>query len=91
MQAELLILEGDIFSAQGDKLVADGQKEAAVEKWKASAAKYAVPSQFYEDPDVTPDALHKAAKALQKAGDQPSAEKMLQQLQKRYPKYQPKE
>lgn len=90
LQAELLILEGDIFSAQGDKLAADGQKEAAIEKWKAAAAKYAVPSQFYEDPDVTPDALYKAAKALQKAGDEEAAGKMLQQLQKRYPKYQPK-
>jgi TolA-binding protein len=90
LQAELLILEGDIFSAQGDKLAADGQQAAAVEKWKAGAAKYAVPSQFYEDPDVTPDALYKAAMVLEKAGDAAQSKQMLQQLQQRYPKYQPK-
>ena len=90
LQAELLILEGDIFSAQGDQLAATGQQEAAMEKWKAGAAKYAVPSQFYEDPDVTPDALFKASQALQKSGDEAQAKQMLKQLQQRYPKYQPK-
>jgi TolA-binding protein len=90
LQAELLILEGDIFSAEGDKLVAKGQKDAAIEKWKTAAAKYVVPSQFYEDPDVTPDALYKAAKALEKAGDTKQSEQLIQQLQQRYPNYQSK-
>ncbi|MFO1483500.1 MAG: tetratricopeptide repeat protein [Verrucomicrobiaceae bacterium] len=90
LQAELLVLEGDIYCGQGDKLAAEGQKDAAVEKWKAGAAKFAVPSQFFEDPDVTPDALYKAAKALQKAGDEAQSKQMLQQLQQRYPKYQAK-
>jgi len=90
LQAELLILQGDIYAAQGDKLSAEGQQAAAVEKWIAAAAKYAVPSQFYEDPDITPDALHKAAQALQKAGDEAQSKQMLQQLQQRYPKYEPK-
>ncbi len=90
LQAELLILEGDIFAAQGDKLAASGDQAGAVEKWKAAAAKYAVPSQFYEDPEVTPEALYKAAQALKKAGDEAQANQMLQQLKQRYPKYQPK-
>ncbi|MFC5456194.1 tetratricopeptide repeat protein [Prosthecobacter fluviatilis] len=90
LQAELLILEGDIYAAQGDKLAAEGQKEAAMVKWKDAAAKYAVPSQFFDDPDVTPNALHKAAQVLEKAGDSAKAKQMLQQLQQRYPKYQPK-
>jgi TolA-binding protein len=90
LQAELLILEGDIYAAQGDKLAAEGQRDAAVGKWKDGAAKYAVPSQFFDDPDVTPDALYKAAKVLEKAGDAAKAKQMLQQLQQRYPKYQPK-
>lgn len=90
LQAELLILEGDIYAAQGDKLAAEGQKDAAVGKWKDGAAKYAVPSQFFDDPDVTPSALYKAAKVLEKAGDSAKAKQMLQQLQQRYPKYQPK-
>lgn len=91
LQAELLILEGDIYAAQGDKLAAEGQKDAAIGKWKDAAAKYAVPSQFFDDPDVTPDALYKAAQVLQKAGDSAKAKQMLQQLQQRYPKYQPKQ
>ncbi len=91
LQAELLILEGDIFAAEGDKLATSGDQAGAVEKWKAAAAKYAVPSQFYEDPEVTPDALYKAAKVLQKAGDEAQAKEMMQQLKKRYPKYQPKD
>ncbi len=90
LQAELLILEGDIFCAEGDKLAAGGQQAAAVEKWKNGAAKYAVPSQFFEDPAVTPEALYKAAKALEKAGDEAQAGQMIKQLQQRYPKYQPK-
>ncbi len=89
LQAELLILEGDIYSAQGDKLAAEGQQDAAIGKWKDAAAKYAVPSQFYEDPEVMPDALFKAAKVLEKAGDAAQAEQLRQQLQQRYPKYQP--
>ncbi len=90
LQAELLILEGDIYAAQGDKLAAEGQKDAAVSKWKEGAAKYAVPSQFFDDPDVTPNALYKAAQVLEKAGDSAKAKQMMQQLQQRYPKYQPK-
>ena len=90
LQAELLILQGDIFAAQGDKLADDGLRGEAVEKWKAAAGKFAVPSQFFEDPDVTPEALYKAATVLRKAGDEAQAGQMLKQLQQRYPKYQPK-
>lgn len=89
LQAELLILEGDIFCAQGDKLASEGRQTEAVEKWKAGAAKFAVPSQFFEDPAVTPEALHKAAQALKKAGDSSQSEQMLRQLRQRYPKFQP--
>ncbi|WP_395740487.1 tetratricopeptide repeat protein [Prosthecobacter sp.] len=90
LQAELLTLEGDIYAAQGDKLAAEGQKDAAVGKWKSAAAKYAVPSQVFEDPDVTPEALYKAAQVLEKAGDAAKAKQMMDQLKQRYPKYQPK-
>lgn len=90
LQAELLILQGDIYAAQGDRLAGDGVRGEAIEKWKAAAAKYAVPSQFFEDPDITPQALHKASKVLRKAGDETQAAQMQAQLQKRYPKFQPK-
>jgi len=91
LQAELLILEGDIYAAQGDKLAAEGQKDAAAVKWKDGAAKYAVPSQIFEDPDITPEALHKAALVLEKAGDAAKAKLMKEQLKQRYPKYEPKQ
>jgi len=90
LQAELLILEGDIFAAQGDKLAAEGQQDAAIGKWKDGAAKYAVPSQFFEHPEITPEALYKAAQVLEKAGDAAKANQMRQQLKQRFPKFQPK-
>lgn len=90
LQAELLILEGDIFAAQGDKLAGSEQQAAAIERWKAAAAKFAVPSQFVEDPDITPEALHKTSKALEKVGEVDQAKQMQLQLHQRYPNYQAK-
>lgn len=90
LQAELLILEGDVFAAEGDKLAAEGQQPAAIGKWKDAAGKYAVPSQVFVHPEITPEALYKASEVLRKAGDAEGAKKMLEQLQQSYPKYQPK-
>ncbi len=91
LQAELLILEGDIFSANGDELAKNSEVDAARVKWKAAAGKYAVPSQVFEDDEVTPEALHKGALALDKIGDAAQAQKLRQQLKQRYPKWKPKE
>ncbi|MBL9133098.1 MAG: tetratricopeptide repeat protein, partial [Verrucomicrobiaceae bacterium] len=91
LQAELLILEGDIYVAEGDKLATEGQIEAARSKWQAAGGKYAVPSQVFEDDEITPEALHKAALALDKQGNTAQAEKLRTQLQQRYPKWKPKQ
>ncbi|MBK8094559.1 MAG: tetratricopeptide repeat protein [Verrucomicrobiaceae bacterium] len=90
LQAELLILQGDILDAHGDDLAKQQQQEAAREKWKAATGKYAVPSQVFEDENVTPEALHKAARTLDKLGDTDQAQKLRQQLKQRYPKWAPK-
>lgn len=90
LQAELLILEGDIYNAHGDDLAKQTQIDAARAKWQAAAGKYAVPSQVFEDDQITPEALHKAALTFDKLGDSAQAEKIRQQLKQRYPKWQPK-
>jgi TolA-binding protein len=54
-----------------------------------SAGKYVVPSQMFVDPEITPEALYKAARALNRAGQKEKAEDLLQQLEKRYPTYKP--
>jgi tetratricopeptide (TPR) repeat protein len=90
LQAELLILEGDIYTAEGDALKEQGNVDAARAKWQAAGGKYAVPSQVFEDREITPKALYKAAIALEKQGDTAQAEKLRQQLKERYPKWKPK-
>ncbi len=87
-QALLLILEGDIFYANGLQLQKDGQEAAAQTKFQAAAAKYVVPSQFFDDNEVTPEALVKAAIALDASGDKAKAEQMRSQLKQEYPGYQ---
>ena len=89
LQAQLLILEGDIFYAEGESFEKDGQAQAAVSKWMEAAGKFIVPSQMFVDPEITPEALYKAARALNRAGQKQKAEDLLQQLEKRYPGYKP--
>lgn len=88
-QAMLLILEGDIALAAGKKLEAEGDSSAALEKYKAAAGKFMYPAQFFEDAEVTPEALDKAAKALEKAGEQAKAAEFRKALGDRYPEYKP--
>lgn len=89
LQAQFLILSGDVFYAEGEALDRQGQKDMAVSKWMESAGKYVVPSQMFVDPEITPEALYKAARALNRAGQKEKAEDLLQQLEKRYPTYKP--
>jgi TolA-binding protein len=86
-QALLLILEGDILYAQGEKLATEDPK-AAKQKFSTAAGKYMVPAQFFIDEEVTPEALHKAAKALEATGQTAKAEEFRNTLKEKYPKYQ---
>lgn len=89
LQAQLLIHEGDIFFAEGEELHRSGNQAAAVEKWRAAAGRYVVPSQMFVDPEITPEALYKAARALERSGQRDKAEQLLRQLKDKYPEYAP--
>lgn len=89
LQAQLLIQEGDIFYEEGEKLAKKGDNVAAVQKWQAAAGKFVVPSQIFVDPQITPEALFKAARALDRAGETNKAEELLKQLKAKYPEYRP--
>lgn len=88
-QAQFLILEGDIFFEQAENLAKTGDQASAVKKWNDAAGKYVVPSQMIVDPEITPEALFKAARALDRAGETVRAEELLKQLKAHYPNYRP--
>jgi TolA-binding protein len=90
IQAQLLIQEGDILSAEAESFEKAGQSEAALQKWSEAAGKYVVPSQMFVDPEITPEALHKAAIALEKTGQRDKARLLRSQLKERYPNYMAK-
>lgn len=87
-QALLLILQGDILFALGDKLAGENQAAAATEKYAGAAGKYMVPAQFFDDEEVTPEALDKAAQALEKSGQADKAGEFRKLLKQKYPGYQ---
>ncbi len=86
-QGRLLIVQGDALLAEGDKLETEGDHDGAAAKWKGAAAKFVMPSQVLADPQVTPEALEKAAKALERLGQKASADEMRRLLAKDYPNY----
>lgn len=91
VQGQLLISQGDALLAAGDKLEKEGNLSAAKDKWQAAAGKYVVPSQVIDSPLVTPLALEKAVKALDRLGDKAKAEQLRNQLAAKYPDHQPGE
>jgi len=89
-QALLLILQGDVAFAAGQKLESQGTADAALEKYKAAAGKFMYPAQLFEDDDLTPEAMDKAARALEKAGQADKAAEFRKLLKERYPRYEAK-
>ena len=77
VQAHLRLLLGDIAMSQGDPAHA--------------AAIYVVPSQMFDDEEITPLALSKTIAALQKAGKTKEAEEYAADLTKRFPNFRPPE
>jgi len=88
VQGQFLILQGDALLAEGDKLETEGNHDGATAKWRSAAGKYVVPSQVLSDARVTPEALSKEAKALDRLGEKIKADEMRRLLKKDYPKYQ---
>jgi tetratricopeptide (TPR) repeat protein len=86
-QALLLILQGDILMALGDKLTASGQGGAAGSKYTAAAGKFMIPAQFFDDDEITPESLDKAAAALEKSGQAAKAGEFRKLLKERYPSF----
>jgi tetratricopeptide (TPR) repeat protein len=75
VQAHLRLLLGDIAMSQGDPAHA--------------AAIYVVPSQMFDDEEITPLALSKTVAALEKAGKSKEAEEYQTDLKKRFPNFRP--
>jgi len=73
VQAHLRLLLGDIAMHQGDPAHA--------------AAIYVVPSQMFDDEEITPLALAKTIQALEKAGKPKEAEEYRADLEKRFPNF----
>jgi len=75
VQAHLRLLLGDIAMSQGDPTHA--------------AAIYVVPSQMFDDEEITPLALFKTIAALEKAGKNEEAGEYRTDLKKRFPAFRP--
>ncbi len=91
LHAELLILEGDIHYDRAQKMEAKGQTNLAIDEYRKAAAKYIVPGQFFVDPKITPEAVWKTIRALEKAGDVDRARTLRKELSDKYPNYKPAE
>ncbi|MGI8602630.1 MAG: tetratricopeptide repeat protein [Verrucomicrobiales bacterium] len=75
VRAYLFLLRGDIAVAKGE--------------FDNAAQMYSVPSQMFDDPEITPLALWKTVQALSKAGKAKEAAEYRQDLEKRFPKFRP--
>jgi TolA-binding protein len=89
LHAQLQMLQGDIAEARGDAYAKAGDQPKAMEEWKKAAGNFVVVSQIFVDPAITPEALFKAIRVLEKIGDKAKAEKLRNQLNSKYPNYQP--
>ncbi len=87
IHAQLAMLQGDIAMARGDALANAGDNAKAITAWKTAAGNYVVVSQIYGDPELTPEALDKAARVLDKLGEKGKAGSMRSQLATKYPSY----
>jgi TolA-binding protein len=87
LHAQLQILEGDISMAHGDALAANKDNAGAKAEWLLAASNYVVISQIFVDPEITPEAAEKAAKALDKLGDKKKADALRSQLASKYPNF----
>ena len=91
LNARLQILRGDIADALGDSYAEKGEQDKALTNWKEAAGNYIVISQFFVDPEITPESAYKAAAVLDKIGEKEKAQALREQLKAKYPDYKPKD
>jgi tetratricopeptide (TPR) repeat protein len=91
LHADLLLVEGDVLFDRAGILEKEGKINPAIDEYRAAAAKYIVPSQFFVDPVVTPKAIWRTIRALEKAGDVDRARTLRKELTEKYPKFTPAE
>ena len=72
-------------NAQARLLAGEVQMER--EKFEEAGKAFMSIALLYDDPEITPQALAKAAKAYQKAGKSDEAERANTQLHQKYPDY----
>jgi TolA-binding protein len=68
-------------------MASENKAAEAQTKYAEAAGKFMIPAQFFDDEEITPQALSNAAKALQKAGQPDKADEFLKQLKSKYPNY----
>jgi TolA-binding protein len=73
-------LNGEARLAMGDIELRRGQFEDAAKTFSSVAL-------LYDDPAITPVAIHKASKAFEKAGDDRKARRMEEKLEEDYPDF----
>lgn len=89
LNAELLIFEGDVLFDLATRFEKTGKINEALDEYRKAAAKYIVPSQLFVDPKITPLALWKSARALDKAGQADRARQLQDKLKADYPAFTP--
>ncbi|MGI8430847.1 MAG: tetratricopeptide repeat protein, partial [Chthoniobacterales bacterium] len=83
---EIMGLQGEgRVNAQARLLAGDVQLER--QNFEDAGKAFMSVALLYDDPEITPQALNKAAKAYQRAGKTAEAEKARAELQKKYPDY----
>lgn len=73
--AELALLRGDIALGQ--------------QQWQAAAQAFVAPAQVYDDPEITPRALHGLVESYRGLGDQTRVAEYQADLAERYPNWEP--
>lgn len=74
---------------QARGMMGTGDALAALEKWGGAARMYIGVGVLFDDPDLTPESLRKAAEAFEKAGMPEQAAETRDELEKRYPAAEP--
>lgn len=88
VNAQLRVVQGDVARARARIAASEGRHEDARASLQEAAGRYIIVSQIWlEDPEVTPEALEKAAITLNELGQTEQADSMIDLLRERFPDY----